>query len=117
MTRIENIVCESVNDVLRYMDCATTTVCRDNVYLGSTRVPLCVSVARQFCYLVFHDMFHASYSAIARRSGHSTRSVIDGVSKARELLFYDDILQDHLWRDKTPPWVLIFVKPLDLRGK
>ena len=91
LTHIENIVCDGVNKALGGLKGYGEPVTRENVYKGSTRVPLCVSVARQFCYLVMHDMYHVSYSKIAKRSEHSTRSVIAGVAKARELLFIDEI--------------------------
>lgn len=89
---IERMVCDSVNSVLYEPSKGEIEkVCVSDIYKGTTKVPLSVSVARQFCYYVLHDLYHQPYSVIAFISNRSQRSVIGCVAKCRELIFLDDV--------------------------
>lgn len=99
--RIEQIVCASVNEVIRlHLSSYEIAVDTDLLYKGTTKVPLCVSMARQFCYYVMHDMYHMPYSFISLHSKNSTRGVISGVNKVRALVFVDTLYHDVLERIK-----------------
>lgn len=87
--RIERVVCDCVNDVVGR--CEVGMACPFLLYVGNTKVYLRVSIARQFCYYILHDVFHQRYSVIAERAGRSIRNVMGGAGKCRRLIAYDDV--------------------------
>lgn len=83
----EAAVCRCVNTVIR----SGIEASPSNLYDYPTKPPLCISVARQFVFFVFHDYYHIPYSRIATRAHRSVRSVISGAGKARGLSMIDDV--------------------------
>lgn len=88
-SHIESVVCDCVNDVVGKSEVGMATPFL--LYVGNTRVYLRVSIARQFCYYILHDIYHQSYSVIAKHVGRSARNVIGGAGKCRSLITVDDI--------------------------
>lgn len=92
MRKIERLVCDSVNRAITQSKPKYgKTVSVDALYGGVTKVPTCVIVARQMCYLVLHDIYGVPYSSISARSGISRRRIMSGIDKARRLSFTDDL--------------------------
>lgn len=86
LVNIEDIVCAAVNDGV-----GREVVSHGDIFLGKTKVPFAVLLARQFFCYALHDMFHLSYKVISEHTGLSRRNVLRNVNKVR-LLFCDDKL-------------------------
>lgn len=62
-----------------------------NIYVGRTKTPLAISMARALAFVFMHDVYAVNYRKIAERSSMSVRAVMRCAAKARELRFIDPV--------------------------
>ncbi len=92
MTNREHVFCKIEHVACECAAFATNKqVPEADIYSGTTKTTLQISIARQLALLFMHDSYGISYKQISARSRMDIKSVMRCVRKAREFIFIDPI--------------------------